>query len=504
MKTALGAFRLLAALALLAVAACTSAPAAPDGSRDEQPQVKRARVQLPDAATVVLPGGSAEQLALETSQALFTSSPLVVWASAGDAAAHTSAAVAAQSLGAPLLLSPPEELRSELQRLTTERVLAFGGAEVLSESLGDAVEVLAAHDVDRAVEKVAHGHARPEPVDDLLVLAPTAPEAVAAVATARAAGARVVTLAGTDPRAQRDAIAALAGEPTDHIVALGSGFGDPETVRVRVETAASGEELPGGGQVLLPGRRLVALYGHPGSKTLGALGEQGPAESVRRIQQLAVHYEPHSDVPVLPTFEIIATVASGGAGKDGDYSAEAKIEHLRPYVDAAADAGIYVVLDLQPGRTDFLTQARRYEELLALPHVGLALDPEWRLGPKQRHLRQIGTVDSAEINEVAEWLAGFVRERRLPQKLLVLHQFKPSMISNRGSLDATWDELAVVIQMDGHGSRGDKLASWQRILREPPEGVQFGWKNFFRRDTPMFSPAETLTVDPSPVFVSYQ
>ena len=41
---------------------------------------------------------------------------------------------------------------------------------------------------------------------------------------------------------------------------------------------------------------------------------------------------------------------------------------------------MYVVLDLQPGRTDFLTQAKRYEPLLALPHVGLALDPEWRLG----------------------------------------------------------------------------------------------------------------------------
>ena len=69
-------------------------------------------------------------------------------------------------------------------------------------------------------------------------------------------------------------------------------------------------ELPGGGQVLFPGRRLVALYGHPGTSSLGVLGEQGPEESVERAQQLASEYEPFSDEPVLPAFEIIATVAS--------------------------------------------------------------------------------------------------------------------------------------------------------------------------------------------------
>ena len=34
-------------------------------------------------------------------------------------------------------------------------------------------------------------------------------------------------------------------------------------------------ELPGGGRVVFPGRRLVALYGHPGAPSLGVLGEQG-------------------------------------------------------------------------------------------------------------------------------------------------------------------------------------------------------------------------------------
>src|SRR5690606_41488694 len=58
-------------------------------------------------------------------------------------------------------------------------------------------------------------------------------------------------------------------------------------------------------------------------------------------------------------------------------------------IEAAADAGQYVVLDFQPGGSSFLEQVHEYEELLAYPHVGIALDPEWRLKPDQVHLQQI-------------------------------------------------------------------------------------------------------------------
>ena len=102
-----------------------------------------------------------------------------------------------------------------------------------------------------------------------------------------------------------------------------------------------------------------------------------------------------------------------------------------------------MVLDLQPGRTDFLTQAKRYEEVLKLPYVGLALDPEWRLKPDQVHLRQIGSVSAAEVNTVSQWLAGLVRRESLPQKLFLVHQFDFSMITERETLE-TPSELAVV------------------------------------------------------------
>jgi hypothetical protein len=250
---------------------------------------------------------------------------------------------------------------------------------------------------------------------------------------------------------------------------------------------------------------MVALYGHPGTPAMGVLGEQGVAESVRRAKALAAEYQPFVSEPVVPAFEIISTVADNAPGPDGDYSAEMTVADLRPWVDAARDAGVYVVLDLQPGRTDFLTQARRYEELLAQPHVGLALDPEWRLGPQQRHLAQIGSVGVDEINSVIDWLAGLTREHSLPQKLLMIHQFRLSMVTGRERLDTSRDELSVVLHADGFGTPGLKFETWNALHQDVPAGVSWGWKNFYDEDSPTFTPAQTMQIGPTtPVFVSYQ
>jgi hypothetical protein len=262
-------------------------------------------------------------------------------------------------------------------------------------------------------------------------------------------------------------------------------------------------ELPGGGHVLFPGRRLVALYGHPGDDNLGVLGEQPVAAAVQRAREVAAPYDAVTSVPVIPAFEIIATVASADSGADGDYSAESSLDHLRPWVDAATAAGFYVILDLQPGHTDFLTQAMRYEELLALQHVGLALDPEWRLAPGERHIDDIGQVSAAEVNGVAAWLADVVRRYHLPQKTLLLHQFRHDMLPDRAGIRVE-PEVALVVQMDGLGDQQTKMETWQAITVGGPAGVHFGWKNFYDEDTTVRSPADTAALVPSPVYVSYQ
>ena len=284
------------------------------------------------------------------------------------------------------------------------------------------------------------------------------------------------------------------------------GPGLDEDALWQLEAIRRGHEIPGGGLLMFDSgvdRRLVAIYGHPSTSGLGVLGEQGADEGVERLRSIVEGYDADGST-VLPTFEIIATVASASAGGDGDYSVGTKRDALRPWIETAAANDMYVVLDLQSGRSDFLSQAMIYEEFLRLPHVGLALDPEWRLKPHQVHLEQIGTVDAAEINQVVDWLAGIVREEALPQKLLIVHQFATSMITNRELID-TPPELAVLVHMDGQGSLRGKYGTWDTLTSKPDaDRFHWGWKNFYDEDSPMATPQEVLELTPNPVFVSFQ
>ncbi|MDE0654349.1 MAG: hypothetical protein OXI26_11935 [bacterium] len=387
------------------------------------------------------------------------------------------------------------DLIEEIGRLAPERIVAAGfDQRILPSTLADfAFEPVA---VDQQATFVPEG----EPYDRVWIV--DDPELAAPIAAlGHQIGVGVVALAGDFRAASvetRETISAASD------VELLSDFG--EDAAWQLDVIRRGDEIPGGGLLMFgsdPDRRLVAMYGHPASVGLGVLGEQGPTEGVERLDSVVAGYDADG-FSVLPTFEIIATVASAAPGPDGDYSAVTARDVIKPWIEIAAANGLYVVLDLQPGRTDFLTQAKIYEEFLRLPHVGLALDPEWRLKPNQVHMVQIGTVDAAEINQVSDWLAGLVREEALPQKLLIVHQFHVSMITNRHRIE-TPPELAVLIHMDGHGSPRTKQHTWDILTGAPDaDGFYWGWKNFYDEDSPMAEPEQVLDLTPTPVFVSFQ
>jgi hypothetical protein len=253
----------------------------------------------------------------------------------------------------------------------------------------------------------------------------------------------------------------------------------------------------------LPGALYVALYGHPGSSTLGVLGEQNVGAAVERAKVVAGQYAPFGR-PVVPTFEIITTVASSSAGADGDYSNEFPDSKFQPWIDAARANDMHVILDLQPGRATFPSQAREIEALLAQRNVSLALDPEWRVGPTQRPGGgRIGTVDGSEVNATIDYLDGVIRRFSLPPKMLVVHQFTPSMVTNKAIIRGT-PNVQVVFQMDGFGTLDLKIGSWNRMVADLPAGALTGWKNFYDEDRPTPTPAESLSVEPTPVYISYQ
>ena len=464
-----------------------------------------ARIRPVAPATSVLAGGP-ESLAAGLAGDLLTAAPVVVVASTGDPGDLSQAAAWAERAHAPLLLSSPQagpgraDLREEVSDLHPDAVLAAGiSAAALRAQLGRVRVVTRPAALPHTRAPASSGH---EVV--LLRRDRSAAVAQAVAATARVAGAQVIEVRGYDPRTDRAAIRALAAARPSRVIAVGARFGPAQRLAARVAVAETGVQLPGGGQVLFPGRRLVALYGHPGTPALGALGQQGLTASIARVRQAARPYRRLSRVPVVPAFELIATVAEGSPGPDHTFSYETPLSQLRPWVRRASRAGVYVVLDLQPGRASLLAQAKKYQALLERPNVGLALDPEWKLQPGQKPLRQIGGVSITEVNSVISWLARLTAQHHLPQKLLVLHQFQLSMISDERRLDTRQDDIAIVIHMDGQGSPNDKQQTWEGVLGAAPRGVFFGWKDFYRKDHPMLDPQQTMDRRPQPVMISYQ
>lgn len=501
-----------------------------------------ARTRQPVPAAQILTGAVTDVTTADVARQLFISAPVVVVADPDRPAALAAAASQAMRARAPLLLiaagrgspspaapspaapspaapspgarSPgarsPGQVRTaavtvtsaqrtEIENLHPRAVLAVGlAASALSARLPGIHVVTGPGGLPATTAPPQLSHVA------VLVPADDSAATTAVTTTAEVAGAAVVPVRGDDPRADPVAIAALSAVRPQHVLAVGAGFGPAAWLASRVAVAVTGVQLPGGGQVVFPGRRLVALYGHPGAPALGALGQQDLAASMARARHLAASYRALSPAPVVPTFEIIATVAQASRGADGSYSAVSSVAALRPWVEKATTAGFYVILDLQPGRADLLGQAKLYEPLLRLPDVGLALDAEWKLQPGQLPLHQIGSVGVSEINSVASWLARLTAAHHLPQKVLVLHQFRLSMIQGEQALDTRHDDLAIVVHMDGQGTPGMKQETWNAVTAAAPPRVFFGWKNFYTKDQPMLSPAETMTKTPAPLMISYQ
>ena len=260
--------------------------------------------------------------------------------------------------------------------------------------------------------------------------------------------------------------------------------------------------LPGGGRQILPYHRVVAFYGAPQDPQLGALGVGSPEDAARRLERQARPYRRGSR-KVLPAFELIATIANASAGADGLYRTRQPRSVVRRYLRAARRAGAILILDIQPGRAEFMDEIRAFESFLREPDVSLALDPEWSLRPPAVPGQEIGSTDASLVNEAAAYLSTLVREGNLPQKLLVVHQFTEGMIENRESLLESAPGVALVLNVDGFGGQEIKRAKYRDFSRGQPN-IPHGFKLFYEEDTDLMSPRQVLSMRPQPEFVVYE
>ena len=265
------------------------------------------------------------------------------------------------------------------------------------------------------------------------------------------------------------------------------------------EAAEAASTLPGGGRRIFPDRRVVAFYGAPQAAELGVLGIGDPDGVAKKLERQARPYATPAR-PVLPAFELIAVVAANAPG-DGDlYRTRQDSRIVGRYLKAARRAGAILLLDIQPGRSDFLTEARALEHWLSEPDVSLALDPEWRMEAGEIPGQTIGSVDAGEINEVSAYLSEIVRSRDLPEKLLAVHRFTEGMVERPQALEQP-PGVVLTLNVDGFGTKAQKLAKYRELV---PRRFRAGFKLFYSEDTDLMSPREVLALKPQPDLVVYE
>jgi len=268
-----------------------------------------------------------------------------------------------------------------------------------------------------------------------------------------------------------------------------------------VAPPASTSELPRGGRSIFPAFRVVAFYGAPQAKALGALGIGTPDAAAKRLAEVARPYDKKSR-PVLPAFELISTIAAEAPGDDGMHRIHQSDEVIARYLAAARRAKALLVLDIQPGRGDFLSEARRLERWLQEPDVGIALDPEWHVGPGEVPGKVIGSVTADEVNAVSAYVSAFVTDHDLPDKLFVVHQFTSSMIVDKQRVQQRLG-LALTMNVDGFGDQANKVSKYDLFTSELTR-FHNGFKLFYEEDTDLMSPAQVLALRPPPDLVVYE
>lgn len=302
------------------------------------------------------------------------------------------------------------------------------------------------------------------------------------------------------------AVVAVAGLGVGAVVVSSGGTGTaPATTTTATATAPRAPvppQLPRGGRSILPEHRVVAHYGAPQAEALGILGIGTPARAAARLRRAARDYAGPRRRPVLPAMELIAVIVTAAPGADGRYRFRQDTAVVRRYLRAARAARALLILDIQPGRSDFLTEAKALGQFLIEPDVGLALDPEWRMRPGEVPGRVIGQVDATEVNAVSRWLSTLVRKRNLPDKLLLIHQFEDGMIERRARLRPQ-PGVDMVLNADGFGTAAAKTGTYGRVTRgRGPFGT--GFKLFFVEDTGLMSPAQVMRLRPRPDVVIYE
>ena len=259
---------------------------------------------------------------------------------------------------------------------------------------------------------------------------------------------------------------------------------------------------------ILPFKRIVAFYGNLYSKRMGVLGEYPPEELWIKLKAEVKAWEKADpSTPVVPAIHYIAVVAQGSPLKDGKYRRRMPESQIDSALTIARMGNAIVFLDIQVALSNVKEEVPLLEKYLKMPHVHLAIDPEFSMKDGSRPGTKIGSYEADDINYCTEYLAKLVRENNLSPKILIVHRFTQRMVKNYRNI-VLHPEVQLVMNMDGWGPPVLKYDTYRQFIYKEP--VQFtGFKLFYKNDLKrpphrMLTPPELVKLKPQPIYIQYQ
>lgn len=270
----------------------------------------------------------------------------------------------------------------------------------------------------------------------------------------------------------------------------------------------------------LPTHRIIAAYG-----IVYGYESNGPASSVAMLQdflpqlgRLAHQYAALDPThPVEQAVDLVVNPLKPCSQYPQWCSRFPAPQTMEAYLRFCRRHHLLLFLDLQlgtePVRDAVLQHLLPY--LKAYRFTELALDTEFHFpntpegyADAQNYPCCLGWMDASEINWAAGELAKISLQYHLPRKVLVVHQWDPSVIRNKNQIRLN-PNVSLVVQSDGWGATDTKLSNYTTFVQQSL--VEYGGYKLFlphygenQYDTPLQTPRQVLQLFPQPLFISYQ
>jgi len=255
---------------------------------------------------------------------------------------------------------------------------------------------------------------------------------------------------------------------------------------------------------VLANNQILAFYGKPGSKSMGILGEYSKEDLARMLDGYAKLYDDVNG----PTGVVTAFYLIYGTCWPGGEIGYLKDSVVQSYIDYAAAHNMLVFVDHQIGRYGVEDAMKHLLPFLKYPNVHIAIDPEWRT---TLPMKEIGRISADELNAAQKMMSDYIETEGIPgDKMLVVHQFRYSMIQGREKVKASYSHVLLVHTADGFGSPQLKRNTYAMNSLAANMPLK-GFKLFFKTavpgagwDNPLLTPSEVLALDPRPALIIYQ